>query len=153
MILQIFNNSSEPNKVQKEIEQLYDLTGTLRDGRATVQRPIIRIAGNYESNLAKMNYAYIPDFERYYYIDEIQLVRNSLYDLFLRVDVLMSFKDSFLPLTAYIESQEDEANLYLRNMRVPLVVQPIIEQIPIDMTFTPNNPSVILATVGKIGGD
>lgn len=157
MNLKIYNNVSEPNRLSKDITEIYNISGTLRDGRSTLQRPIIRIASanhsDMQQKLSQMNYAYIDEFGRYYYIDDIQILRDGLFDLILRVDVLMSFKDDINNLEALIESQSDDANLYLRSLRVPLVVQPIIQQIPIDLAFHPESPSLILATVGKLNGD
>ena len=41
--------------------------------------------------LTGFNYVYIPDFERYYYVDTITAVKKNFYEVNLTVDVLMSF--------------------------------------------------------------
>lgn len=52
------------------------------------------------------NYVYIPDFNRYYYINDIIVVTNALIQINTDVDVLMSFKDDILTLDAFIGRNE-----------------------------------------------
>lgn len=47
-------------------------------------------------------YAYIPRFERYYFVSDWQYV-NGLWECYLTVDVLASFKASIGNLTCYVE--------------------------------------------------
>lgn len=58
------------------------------------------------------NYAYIPEFERYYYIENIINQSKNIYSLQLRVDVLMSFKNEILQSEGYIIS-DSVGNKYL----------------------------------------
>lgn len=55
------------------------------------------------------NYAYIPDLHRYYFVNDISSVVNTLWRLDMRCDVLMSHKDEILQLEPLIERNE---NLY-----------------------------------------
>lgn len=52
------------------------------------------------------NYVYIPEFSRYYYINDIIVVTNALIQINTDVDVLMSFKDAILTLDAFIGRNE-----------------------------------------------
>lgn len=52
------------------------------------------------------NYVYIPEFKRYYYINDIIVVTNALIQINTDVDVLMSFKDDILTLDAFIGRNE-----------------------------------------------
>lgn len=52
------------------------------------------------------NYVYIPEFKRYYYINDIIVVTNALIQINTDVDVLMSFKDDILNLDAFIGRNE-----------------------------------------------
>ena len=54
----------------------------------------------------RFNYAYIPDFQRYYYVTDIQIIRSHLFRVSFAVDVLMSFKDYLLSLSGFIERNE-----------------------------------------------
>ena len=47
-------------------------------------------------SLEIMNYCYIDEFSRYYFIDKIEQVRNNLYRVRCKVDVLESYKMEIL---------------------------------------------------------
>lgn len=79
---------SEPVVVDKFIAEVATLEGYLRN-ETSVTSPSIRIEGEFP---ADANYAYIPDFNRYYYIEDIEHYRNEIWFLSLVCDVLMSFK-------------------------------------------------------------
>lgn len=74
-----------------------------------------------------INYAEIPDLKRFYFIEEKQIIGKDLYRLYLKVDVLESYKteilesfsitylNSVLPDTKIFESdfEEQEMNYIL----------------------------------------
>lgn len=45
-----------------------------------------------ENNLELVNYCYISDFKRYYYIEKVKQIRKNLYRLNCKVDVLETYK-------------------------------------------------------------
>ena len=55
-------------------------------------RPKIPLAKDGVTNLKSFNYAYIPDLNRYYFINGIESFNNSIDVLFLEVDVLMTYR-------------------------------------------------------------
>lgn len=62
-----------------------------------------------------VNYCYCEKWNRYYYIDSIDVLTGGRVALNCRVDVLMSFKDDIYNLSAIIDKQQDirKANMYL----------------------------------------
>ena len=42
-----------------------------------------------------MNYAYIPEFERYYFVTNIVNVRNNLWEVHFHVDVLQTYWNDY----------------------------------------------------------
>lgn len=90
MIITLYNNSSEPNKISKHLTPVnMALSGSLRNESEMVN-PVVLIEGNI-SSLQNANYARIESFGRYYYITEMKSVRNNIVELHLHTDVLMSF--------------------------------------------------------------
>lgn len=79
--------ASEPNRIHKTIDNQLTFTGSLRE-QSSVVNPVINLQG---ANLAGYNYMYIPAFGRYYYITDITSVRNGLWRITGKCDVLMSF--------------------------------------------------------------
>ena len=52
------------------------------------------------------NYIYIENFKRYYYIDNVTIIRDNLYQLSCGVDVLMSYADKVRAMTLQVNRQE-----------------------------------------------
>lgn len=111
MIIELYTNNSERIAVNKELTSVKTLTGTLR-GECSITAPIIQCSGGLEE-YTSVNYAYISDFKRYYYVSEIKSIRNNIVELTMTCDVLMSFKTEFLTQSAIIKRQADNWNLYI----------------------------------------
>lgn len=102
MVIKLYKNHSEKNKIRKSLTGQSEYSGTLRD-ETSVINPVVMI---HASNLALYNYAYIPEFHRYYYITDIVSVRNGLWRVTMSVDVLMSFKTGILDLNVILSDTE-----------------------------------------------
>ena len=87
MELQIYNNNSNTNVLNKNITLVNILDFSLKNDNSILQ-PVL-ILKNYSSG----NYCYIDQFKRYYYITDIKLLTGGLYQLQLEVDVLMTYRD------------------------------------------------------------
>lgn len=105
----LYNNSSEPNTINKTISNALTLSGAIRE-ESSIYKPKFRICSN--SNLSHYNYCYIPEFDRYYFISEIVIERNGIYNISTKCDVMESFKEKILGLECVISRQENEYNLY-----------------------------------------
>lgn len=90
MIVKIYNNKSNKNIVNKKIEEVQEISFDFKDD-SDITNPIL-ILQSYKSG----NYCYIPDLNRYYYIDKIELMNGGYYKLYLEIDVLMSYKDEII---------------------------------------------------------
>lgn len=109
MDIRLCNNNSEKNKINKTITAGITLSGALRNS-SNVVTPTIII--NIE-NPTIYNYAYIPEFKRYYFITDYISVRTGIWQLNLKSDVLMSFKDSILASRVLVNKSESNGNNYL----------------------------------------
>ena len=58
------------------------------------------------------NYAYIPEFNRYYFIENITNKSKDVFEIDLKIDVLMSFKDDIL-LSKGVITNDKIGNKYL----------------------------------------
>ena len=83
--------------------------------------PIITIEAPV--TLVGYNYCHIPDFSRYYFIVDVKSMRNNLWAVTLRVDVLMSFQNDILNTPAIIDhtSQQNTTNYMESNIWQSLV--------------------------------
>ena len=98
----LYKNHSEKNKIGKSLTDQISYTGTLKDETSVINPVILLEAGN----LSLYNYAYIPDFHRYYFIRDIVSVRTGLWRLTFDVDVLESFKSGILNLNVILSDSE-----------------------------------------------
>lgn len=105
----LYFNSSEKNKLNKELTNHIELTGNFRES-VDIIKPIFLIDGDVPTS----NYCYIPLLGRYYFIDSIKVIRTGLVELSCSVDVLMSFKDNIKNLNVILSDSEEEGrNNYL----------------------------------------
>lgn len=102
----LYKNNSPNNFITKWIADTTPLTGSLREGSSIID-PVILIEFN---NPTRFNYMYIDDFARYYYINNIECVRNSLWRLSCHVDVLMTYRSQILDHQCIISKQASTGN-------------------------------------------
>lgn len=114
MTIKLYNNLSDKIVVDKNITQIgSDIKGTLREDCSVID-PVIALEGTVGSNIAKCNYAYITEFARYYYINNI-VCRGHLFELHMHVDVLMSYRGDIRSNNAVLSRQQSQYNLYLQD--------------------------------------
>lgn len=105
MVITLYNSLSERNVIDKTLTNALAIEGTLRES-VSVTAPIITIQGGI--GIVGYNYCYIGDFYRYYFITDIKSIRNNLWALTLKVDVLMSFKNDIKNTPAIIDHTTDQ---------------------------------------------
>lgn len=105
MQIEFYKNSSEKNKIGKSISNKLTLSGNLRD-ECSITSPSILVES---TSLVDYNYCYIPEFKRYYFISDIVSVRNNLWRVSLKCDVLESFKSDILKLSCIVDKQQNQS--------------------------------------------
>lgn len=113
MNITFYKNNSEPERFSKSLSNAVTVTGSLRD-TSNVVNPEILIEGNPADFPSTYNYAYIPEFDRYYFVGDPVALRNNIIRLPLNVDVLMSFADDILSNQAIIDKQ-NAGNNYIND--------------------------------------
>lgn len=126
MTIQLYTNLSDNAVVDKKITQVgSDITGTLREGCSIID-PIIKLESTVSGHLDDCNYAYITEFGRYYYINNIKCIGN-LFELHMHVDVLKTYATGIRSNSAVIARQEHLYNLYLQDGVFKTYSQPHIQ--------------------------
>lgn len=103
-------NHSESEKADKNVDYTLNLEGNLREN-CSVKDPVVLIETS--ENISKYNYCQIDTFGRKYFISDISVVRNNLYKLTLKCDVLSSFITEIRQNKAIVKRQENLWNLYV----------------------------------------
>lgn len=108
MIVNFYNVKIRKNELNKVLSSPIVKTCAVKDG-ITLEDPVIYMA--YDSSLLGLNYAYIPDFGRYYFVTGKEIDGKTIY-ISLHVDVLMSFKNDILAS----KGTATRSNFYNRNI-------------------------------------
>ena len=115
-------NTSPTHQINKQVTQVAALTGTFRDS-VDIISPVVRVE---HDNPAGFDYVFISDFGRYYYVEDITVVRTGILDLHLSIDVLESHKTAILANNAILDRQESKYNLYLNDDSIKMRQDPIV---------------------------
>lgn len=102
MEILLCRSNDERRKINKSLSSGVMLEGTLRAESSAVS-PVVRVAID---NPTTYNYARIPAFGRYYYIDDAVSVRTGIWDLHLTCDVLMTYADGIMQAVVVLDRTE-----------------------------------------------
>ena len=91
MLIKTYNYNGEPNRVNKTLQENEEYTGVL-NSTVNILEPVIRFRS---TNIVTFNYVYIESLHRYYFVSEIQQ-NGDICTVYLRTDVLMTYKDKIL---------------------------------------------------------
>lgn len=110
MEVQFYYNASDARVINKKLiaprsEQTI-FTGQARD-EVDVMSPVIIFDS---PDVMRFNYAYIPEFQRYYEIVSRNSYREGLWEITFAVDVLMSFRGDINQLSVIVDKQSELAN-------------------------------------------
>lgn len=111
--IMLYQNLSENNRMDKDLNPPITFQGDLREDSSIIN-PVITIESPVNI-VCIYNYAFIPEFNRYYFINDVVTISNTLTQISLHVDVLMSFKDYIKANLATTRRQENDWNLYLND--------------------------------------
>lgn len=104
----LYNTTDGKNVVNKKLTDETEMNIKFKD-KTDIKNPLVII---HSENPISFNYAYIPNFKRYYFIDSIEVFPNSIYNVSLTCDVLESFKTDILESSGFISRQEMNVNNY-----------------------------------------
>lgn len=124
MNIKLYKMSCEDNRIDKTsfLTYVLEYEGSLRT-ETSLLNPQIDIQHGGKSDFTQFNYAYIEDFNRYYFIDDITSVRTYISRLHLRCDVLMSYVHSIgqLPCIVARTSNEEYVSKDLTDSNTPVL--------------------------------
>lgn len=128
MYLKLYKVSDRPEKANKSLDSLYDVpadgTGILFEDTSS-KSPVISIKASSIDNIEEYNYAYIPKFKRYYFVEHEYLTKGQV-RLHLTTDLLTTAYHTKLASTdnktlfqddrwAYLERSETNYNNYFND--------------------------------------
>lgn len=148
MQIELYTTASPRKSLNKSLSNKKELTGTLR-AQSSVMNPCFTIEDS--GSVVAYNYAYIPEFKRYYYIKEITTVRANLFELLLEVDVLKTYNLQIRGNSAIIDRSQtaEPSNVYIDNSTVVNTTREETATYNFSGGFN-DTPEYILITAGGI---
>lgn len=109
MVITLYQNMSPANYVNKTLQLVDTIDGTLRKPTSIIN-PVITIARELPTGF---NYAQIASFGRYYFVKGIASEYGKLVTISMHVDVLMTYAADIRAARAIVKRNEFKWNLYL----------------------------------------
>lgn len=131
--IKTYKTTDSTNALNKVLSETGDYEGVL-NAEFNILRPIIRFRANAP---VTFNYAYIPQLQRYYFVDNVKQDGN-LCIVALKVDVLQTYKNYLVGKTFDVVTT-NEGNNYLSSNEYIYNVKPKLKRV-----YFPN---------GKISGN
>lgn len=144
-IINFMYNNEPMNKITKTPTGVFDVEGVLRDESSIVD-PIILVECD---NPITANYAYIAEFNRYYYITDIVSVRNGLWRITMHTDVLKTFSEGILGSPCVVGKSSNRFNMYLNDSSYKLKQNDLISVQAFPSGFDAYDACFVLTLLGN----
>lgn len=149
-----YKNNKADNVADKELETISGYNGIsviLKDS-TSVQKPTILL--RQTSNVpVDLNYFYISEFKRYYFVTDIKVVRNDLIEISGRTDVLTTAfkrkdangKSLLGKCQGIVYRSEKKYNLYIDDGYFKVKNYPDVQTHPFSKTFDKHSFVMMIA--------
>lgn len=131
--VQLMNNQEELNKINKNPSTVLSVDGTLREETSLID-PVILI--EYNGTLTSVNYAYIAEFHRYYFITQVESVRTGLWRVYMHCDVLKTYAQGILGCQCVVARNENKYNLLLNDAYFKVYSNPRVQVLNFPSKFS-----------------
>lgn len=116
MQVKLFNNKSDKRNLVKNITEIKTVIATAK-GDISIISPVLIL--NY-TDMTDINYCYISELNRYYYINNFTYLTGKRIQLNLGIDVLMSYADEIKALKVNVLRYSQIKPTYISDTRIPL---------------------------------
>lgn len=133
----------------KEYSIIDGFSGTMRASLSAL-RPVIDVEISNTLGIMQANYAYIQEFDKFYFIRNKTNVLNDLWRFELEEDVLMTYQGDILNTNGVVERQKDNYDMYLPDPKIPVDCRKAVSY----RKFSGNTPfNLSSITMMVLGGD
>lgn len=142
MLIKTYNYNGEPNRVNKTLQENEEYTGVL-NSTVNILEPVIRFRS---TNVVTFNYVYIESLNRYYFVSEIRQ-DGDICTVYLREDVLMTYKDKILDSTGTL-TKGTNVNKYASNRENNYDLRPKLKKLDFPNTgLFSDKDNIIMVTI------
>lgn len=150
MNIKLCSSTSEIVAINKDISIIDDVSATIK-GALSVENPVLIL--QYKSDIQpNVNYVYIQEYNRYYFVTDIINLTGGRYEIHCKVDVLMSFKYDILNLSCIVDKQssKDNANMYLDDGSFVVQSKEFVDTINFPKGFNDNGEFILITAGGGV---
>lgn len=140
-----YYNKSDKRYANKILEIVYDDVELTYIDKTDIANPVIKL-GKAMDPLA-YNYAYIPEFNRYYFVTEPPTFEAGYYRVKLHSDVLMSLKKYYNERNVIVKRNQYLFNMYMDDAQYKVQNRKSVRTVVFPSGFTSHQ--LILGVVGK----
>lgn len=130
MKIKLFNTISDTRKLEKTLTNEKEIQGVFKNAELE-QTPRLYITG---LDPTIYNYVFIESLNKYYFIVQKEYINNNRFVLYLKIDLLMTYKEQ-IKLIRATKVKGATGNNYLIGNNFPVEVKEEVEKIPF-----PNKP-------------
>ena len=143
MLMKLYTTKTPNNTIGKVLENETEYNIKFKS-QADRTKPVVVLMSE---TMIDFNYAYIPDFNRYYFVESIEVTPNKIYNISLRCYVLESFKNDILASSGFVNQQTTPNKYYNSDYQTEIKkeVDVIKSNVTLDTT-----KSTILVTIGGV---
>lgn len=143
MLMKLYTTKTPNNTIGKVLKNETEYNIKFKS-QADRTKPVVVLMSE---TMIDFNYAYIPDFNRYYFVESIEVTPNKIYNISLRCDVLESFKNDILASSGFVNQQTTPNKYYNSDYQTEIKkeVDVIKSNVTLDTT-----KSTILVTIGGV---
>lgn len=116
-----YSTKSDNRKLRKDLSLVKEVN-YINKSNDSVLNPII-VVDTFDG-FEKVNYAFIEQYKRYYFVTDIQPIAGGRLQITLKVDVLQSYSDSIANTEAIIERSSSYGNSYIVDNDIVLSNKP-----------------------------
>lgn len=143
MLMKLYTTKTPNNTIGKVLENETEYNIKFKS-QADRTKPVVVLMSE---TMIDFNYAYIPDFNRYYFVESIEVTPNKIYNISLRCDVLESFKNDILASSGFVNQQTTPNKYY--NSDYQTEIKKEVDVIKSSVTLD-TAKSTILVTIGGV---
>lgn len=119
--------TTDDNRVlQKSTAPIANVNGTFKED-CSIENPTVIIKKD-NIDIANVNYAYINETQRFYYITDIVMQKGGILELHMKVDVLQTYASYIKSIYTLIDRQENVSNKYIYDSKLLTRTQRIIQK-------------------------
>lgn len=117
MNVEFYKCSDDPRVLNKSLQNVATVNCQIYDS-CSILAPVLML--RYDSNIMNSNYIRIPDWNRFYYINNINVDNAKTMYVTAAVDVLNTYKEQILNCNATAIRNENTGTTYVPDSSFPL---------------------------------